>query len=156
MATIRPSTSVQCTYLEPFLPVWLSIETYYSSVRISVLFGKWHCFQTLLRCLWWVYFEGLSFLSTLLYPLHSGCVGRIYVISRTLFQVFWIWFVQLYDFSVYTNVVHLPPNPAPSFLLWCVLLQLLLPCPSFVRTGLLFRRLCVNAGVRNGCFVVVC
>ena len=116
MATIRPSTSVQCTYLETFLPVWLSIETYYSSVRISVLFGKWHCFQTLLRCLWWVYFEGLSFLSTLLYPLHSGCVGRIYVISRTLFQVFWIWFVQLYDFSVYTNVVHLPPNPAPSFL----------------------------------------
>ena len=73
-----------------FLPVWLSTETYYSSVRISVLFGKWHCFQTLLRCLWWVYFEDLSFLSTLLYPLHSGCVGRIYVISRTGFQVFWI------------------------------------------------------------------
>lgn len=75
MATIRPSISVQCTYLEASLPVWLklSTETYYgaSSVRISVLFGKWHCFQTVAS--WWVSFEGLSFLSTLLYPLHSVC-----------------------------------------------------------------------------------
>ena len=119
MATIRPSISVQCTYLEASLPVWLklSTETYYgaSSVRISVLFGKWHCFQTVAS--WWVSWGPVIYVYAIVST--AQCMlGRIYVISRCLFQVFGIWFVQLYDFSVYTNVVHLlypPPVEVESY-----------------------------------------